>query len=52
MHRKLGEMAKNFQVYIIHINLLRNQMKKIHTRAEELYDYSSIFVFRYFIVEL
>ena len=47
----LGQMPKNFQVYFIHMNLLRNQ-KKIYNRAKESYCDATIFVFRFFIVYL
>ena len=48
----LGQMSKNFQVYFIHINFLRNQTKKIYNRAKELYCHATIFVFLFFIVYL
>ena len=41
----LGQISKNFQVYFIHINFLRNQTKKIYNRAKELYYDATIFIF-------
>ena len=63
MHRKLwpkvpakesalGRMSKNFQVYFIHINFLRNETNKIDNRVKNLYYDTTIFVYRFFIVYL
>ena len=47
----LGQVLKNFHVYLIHMNFLRNQTKKIYNRVkEQLYCDANIFVFRYVIV--
>ena len=44
----LGQMSKNFQVYFIHINFFKKQIKKIYNTAKELYCKATIFVFRFF----
>ena len=41
----LDQMSKNFQVYFIYINILRNQRTKIYNRAKELYCDATIFFF-------
>ena len=48
----LGQMSKNFQIYFILINYLRNQIKMFYNWTEELYCDATIFVFWFFIVDL
>ena len=60
MHRKLwpkapgkegalGQMSKNFQVYVIHIHFFKKPNKKIYNRAKKLYCDATIFVFDCFL---
>ena len=50
--RALGQMSSNFQVYFIHISVLKNQTVKNYNRAKKLHSGATRFVFRFFIVYL